>query len=255
MISVILPTYNSEETLKRSVESVINQKGKFKIELIIINDCSQDNTKNYLSKLKNNDKISFIKINNEKNLGVGLCRKMGINIASGEYIAFLDADDYWFANKLAFQLDVLKKNPKYKICFCNYLCEDKNNKFVLVKKRKIITAITNRFINDIPMSTAIVDSNTAKKVDYPSLKIRNDFIFWRNILNLSKNTAAINCDIELPFAVYGMKKGISSNKFRLIFYQWRLYRHYFKYNVWWSSYGILINALKKLFKRKRYYQE
>ena len=62
MISVILPTYNSEETLRRSVESVINQKGNFKIELIIINDCSKDNTKNYLKSLENNEKISFIKM-------------------------------------------------------------------------------------------------------------------------------------------------------------------------------------------------
>ena len=255
MISVILPTYNSVKTLKRSVNSVINQQGSFKIELIIINDCSKDGTKKYLESLNNKDRISFIKINNEKNFGVGFCRRLGIMKANGEFIAFIDADDYWLDDKLICQLDTLRNNPEFKICFSNYLIELNNEKFYLVKKRKIITSSTNKYINEIPLSTAIINSKLAKEFDYPSIRIRNDYIFWNNILKSSKKISAINCETNKPLAVYGKKKGISSNKLKIIYYQWILYRRYFKYNIFSSVYGIFSNILVKVFRKKEYYKK
>ena len=254
MISVILPTYNSEKTLKRSVDSVINQKGSFKIELIIINDFSTDNTKKYLESLSNSGKVSFIKINNDKNLGVGFCRRLGIMKAKEELIAFIDADDYWLDDKLISQLQTLRNNPKCKICFSNYLFEDKNDKLFLVKKKKIINSKNNKFINEIPLSTAIIRSKIAKKFLYPTIRIRNDYIFWNNILKSSKDIFALNCEIEKPLAVYGKKEGISSNKIKLIYHQWILYRKYFKYSIFDSVYGIFLNAWLKVFKSKEYYK-
>lgn len=89
-VTIILPSYNSGEKIERAINSVISQSYK-DWELIIINDASTDNTLNYVTKFK--DKRIIIK-NNKKNLGLAMTRNNGLKIARGEYIAFLDADDW-----------------------------------------------------------------------------------------------------------------------------------------------------------------
>ena len=69
-----------------------------------------------------------------------------------------------------------------------------NKKLFLEKKRKVITLESNQFCNNIPMSTAILYSKIAKKIDYPLIKIRNDFIFWNKVFKLNSNIKAINCN-------------------------------------------------------------
>ncbi len=91
-VSVILPIYNVEKYLRKCLDSVINQTFK-DIEIICINDCSADNCENIiLEYAKKDGKIKII--NNEKNYGIGFSRNIGINESSGEYISFIDADDY-----------------------------------------------------------------------------------------------------------------------------------------------------------------
>lgn len=89
-ISIIMPCYNNEKYVKHSIESVLNQKYDLnKIELILINDGSTDNTIEILNSYKN----SNIKVIDKKNEGVSSTRNRGINEANGKYILFLDADD------------------------------------------------------------------------------------------------------------------------------------------------------------------
>ena len=76
---------------------------------------------------------------------------------------------------------------------------------------------TNKFINNIPNSTAVVRSNSAKKIRYPLIKLTNDFIYWNKILGISSNYQAENCNPGVGYAVYGSKAGISNNKFKLIY--------------------------------------
>ena len=91
-VSVILPIYNVEKYLRKCLDSVINQTLK-DIEIICINDCSADNCENIiLEYAKKDGRIKII--NNEKNYGIGFSRNIGINESSGEYISFIDADDY-----------------------------------------------------------------------------------------------------------------------------------------------------------------
>ena len=97
-ISVIIPVYNEEKHLEECLNSIINQTLK-DIEIIIINDCSTDNTKNIIDKYLL--KYPNIKvINNEVNKGVGACRNIGISISKGDYISFIDSDDYIHPNML-----------------------------------------------------------------------------------------------------------------------------------------------------------
>lgn len=89
-LSIIVPVYNAELYLKRCLESILNQTFQ-DFEIICINDCSTDNSPEILREYS--DKRLKI-INNEKNLGAALTRNAGITSAKGEYIYFLDADDY-----------------------------------------------------------------------------------------------------------------------------------------------------------------
>ena len=88
-ISVIIPVYNVEKYLKKCLESIINQSFK-SLEIIAINDCSTDNSAKILSEYK---RIGIKVINLTENVGLSAVRNIGIKIAKGEYIGFVDSDD------------------------------------------------------------------------------------------------------------------------------------------------------------------
>src|SRR5699024_10471201 len=96
-VSIIMPVYNSENTVGKSIESVLNQTYK-NIELIIINDGSNDNTEPIIVKYAASDyRIKYVFQENE---GVSSARNTGILKATGDYIAFIDADDYYSNNMI-----------------------------------------------------------------------------------------------------------------------------------------------------------
>lgn len=109
MISVVIPTYNRAGTLKRAVDSVLAQSYR-DIELIIVDDASNDQTSEYLAELQSTVEIKVLY--NSKNLGVSACRNRGIEIARGEWIAFLDSDDEWLPQKLSEQIKFLNEANK-----------------------------------------------------------------------------------------------------------------------------------------------
>ena len=91
-VSVVLPIYNVEKYLPKCIESVIAQTLK-DIEIICINDCSNDNSENIIREyMKKDDRIKII--HNEKNIGVGFSRNIGVDCSNGEYISFIDSDDF-----------------------------------------------------------------------------------------------------------------------------------------------------------------
>lgn len=89
-VSVIIPVYNAEKTIEKCINSLLNQTFE-DYELIIINDGSKDNTKILLEKFKDDNKVIII---NKENEGIGKTRNLGIKKAKGEYITFVDSDDY-----------------------------------------------------------------------------------------------------------------------------------------------------------------
>jgi len=117
-LSVIIPTKNRCEYLKRAVNSILDQTWK-NIEIIIIDDASTDNTVLYLTELiDNNNNVKFI--SNKKAIGGSKSRNLGINIATGYYIGFLDDDDTWHPQKAYKQISLLKSNIKYAATTCNF---------------------------------------------------------------------------------------------------------------------------------------
>jgi glycosyltransferase involved in cell wall biosynthesis len=100
MVSVILPVYNCERYVKDAIESILDQTYK-NFELIVVDDGSTDNSIKIIERFRS----SSVKIIRQENLGAGAARNSGLEIAGGEYFAFLDSDDLWLGNKLELQME------------------------------------------------------------------------------------------------------------------------------------------------------
>ena len=164
-VSVIMPYFKKKEYVERSILSVINQTYK-NLELIIIyDDESMDDFKyisNICGKFKN---IKIIK--NTENLGAGESRNIGIKIATGDLIAFIDADDYWYEKKLEKQINFLQKN-NYKFIFCNYIKKSRNREKEIVCKKKQLGYSNLLKSCDIGLSTVLIETNLIKKNFFPN---------------------------------------------------------------------------------------
>ena len=110
LISVIIPVYNVEKYLEQCLDSVVNQSYK-NLEIICINDYSEDNSLEILNCYAKNDNRIII-LNNTKNIGLGYTRNMGLNYANGDFIHFLDADDWIELNTYEICADTIRKTKK-----------------------------------------------------------------------------------------------------------------------------------------------
>lgn len=94
-VSIIITAYNVEKYIEKSIKSVFNQTYNKNIELIVVEDCSTDNTPKILEELKNSETpIPINIVQHKENLGAGMARRNGIKVATGDYVMLLDADDW-----------------------------------------------------------------------------------------------------------------------------------------------------------------
>ncbi len=114
LVSVIIPTYNRASFLKEAVDSVLNQTYQ-RIELILVDDASDDETSTIIEPFLNNSKVKLYR--KTENQGVSAARNLGIRNANGDYISFLDSDDMWQKKKLEYQLEFLLNQSEYKACY------------------------------------------------------------------------------------------------------------------------------------------
>lgn len=117
-VSVIIPAYNREAFVARAIDSVLAQTYT-DFELIVVDDCSRDGTREVLERYRDNPRVRLIL--SEKNRGGSGARNIGIAAARGELIAFQDSDDAWLAHKLAAQVAALDATPEAGICYCGAL--------------------------------------------------------------------------------------------------------------------------------------
>ena len=185
-ISVILPTYNGAtrgegKYLKQAIESVLNQSYS-NFELIIINDGSKDNTEEIIKQYKDN-RIIYLK--HDINKGPAAARNTALKEATGEYIAFLDDDDYYLPNKLEDQLKFMIKN-NVNISICGGFIIKENNKFLYLSKNKV-----KKFIHTLDIyldkinffpDTIMIKNNMKDILFKENLKAAVD---WDYVLRLS----------------------------------------------------------------------
>ncbi|WP_009632477.1 glycosyltransferase [Synechocystis sp. PCC 7509] len=112
LISVVIPVYNGATTVKETIESVLQQSYQ-NLEIIVVNDGSQDETLAIVNSIQDNK----IKVFSYSNAGLSASRNRGFSHAGGEFIAFLDADDLWTKDKLEAQLNALQQNPQAAVAY------------------------------------------------------------------------------------------------------------------------------------------
>lgn len=107
-LSIIVPVYNAMPFLKRTLDSIFSQTTKYKYEVILVDDGSTDDSVDYITS-RTEENLVFIQ---QKNAGPSKARNVGVQYAHGEYVAFLDADDYWLDGFIQKTLDFLKNNDE-----------------------------------------------------------------------------------------------------------------------------------------------
>ena len=147
LFSVIIPVYNSEKYLNKCIKSVLNQKNN-KTEIILIEDCSTDNSLKVCNSFQHNPSVNIIR--HKKNLGVSISRNDGILAAKGKYILFLDSDDWLYPRCLKNIEKLITINPKTEVIIGRYNSNGFpfNNK-ILFKKRNSNTFSANKFFSYI----------------------------------------------------------------------------------------------------------
>jgi len=217
-VSIITPLYNSEKYIAEAIDSVLLQSYT-DFEMIIIDDCSQDNSVKVVKRY-HDKRIQLIRL--EANNGAGIARNTGINAAKGRYIAFLDSDDLWLPNKLEKQINFMRtKNLPF--CYSSfYLMDDKGQD--LNKYREALPKVDYRKMlrnNYIGCLTAIYDTEALGKILMTDHKKRQDWGLWLKILSKTKWAESI----QEPLASYRLRnESLSHHKWNLIRHNYLFYR-------------------------------
>lgn len=138
MISVVIPAFNSERCISRAIESVLSQTFS-DYEIIVVDDGSTDGTADIVKKFGSRVKYVY-----QQNAGPARARNAGLKIASGQWIAFLDADDEWLPDKLRQQVELLDRNRDLRWCSTNRYQADERRKAPVGNKAAITKALKGR---------------------------------------------------------------------------------------------------------------
>lgn len=188
-VSVIIPLYNASKTIKRALESVFFQTYDGRIEIVIVNDGSTDNSLDIVSNIQHMPSNCILKIINQKNRGVSSARNLGIKNATSSWVCFLDSDDEWLPQKLSIQMQILKNNPQIDFLGCNLLNQEYN--FFWKKQSPLMRVkLWELLLKMHPQtSTAIVKKNILLKVGLydESMRYAEDGDLWVRICNYSNS--------------------------------------------------------------------
>ena len=209
IVSIIMPTYNAEKYIESSIESVLNQDFA-DFELVIVDDCSSDNTCSLINKYADLDeriKKNFLRINS----GPAVARNVGLANAHGRWIAFLDCDDLWHPEKLSQSLFFLKKKttPFIYTSYRRFTADLENiGRIISVPNRITYEELLSN--TAIVTSTVVIDRELTGNFQMKHV-FYDDFACW---LELLKNFGpAYGLNSELTY--YRVSKGsFSHNKFR-----------------------------------------
>jgi len=245
LVSIITPLYNSEKYIEETILSVLNQSYE-KWEMLIVDDCSSDNGAEIVNKYIVDKRIRYHKL--EVNSGASACRNKGIELARGEFIAFLDSDDLWKKEKLEKQVNFMKNN-NYSISFTEYeeIDENSNKLNILIKSpKKPVTYRRYLLTNPIGCLTGMYSVKELGKVYMPLMRNREDTGFWLNILKKDKAYS-----LNENLADYRIRKNsLSFNKYKLIKFHWHLYRNIENLSIIESSFYIVSTIITKILRLK-----
>lgn len=246
LVSIIVPVYNSEKFINDTIQTVKEQMYK-NWELLLVNDCSTDNSENIIKKYVIEDNRIKL-INLEKNSGAAIARNTGIESAKGKYIAFLDADDLWKNEKLEKQIKFMEEN-NYDFTFTGYEFADESgnklDKIVNVPRQlNYKQALKN---TTIFTSTVIFNADNLGKdlISMPNVRRGQDTATWWKVLK----TGIIAYGLNETLSLYRRSSNtLSSNKMKALKRTWNLYRNVEKLPLFTSLYNFCwycFNAVKR----------
>lgn len=243
LVSIIMPVYNAELTISTSISSILNQSYA-NLELIIIDDCSNDKT---LQKINEFDDLRIILYTNKENKGVAYSRNRGITNSKGRYIAFCDSDDYWDHQKLKKQVPYLKTYP---VVCSNYFMVNELGKILKEIKGPSVFGYSNlMWSNHIPNSSAIFDKEKTNQNVLQKKIGAEDYLMWLELVKPDKMVYRL----QEPLMYYRVHpNSLSSNKIRSMFWTWNILRKELGINfisalIFITSY-IIVNIKKHFLK-------
>lgn len=219
LVSIIMPSYNTAKFISETITSVLAQTYT-NWELIIVDDCSTDDTDAVVRPYLADDRIRYIK--NEKNSGAAVSRNRALREAKGKWIAFLDSDDLWLPEKLEKQIAFMEKN-NCRFSYTNYIEIDENS----VPNGRSVTGpkkITRHGMYNycwMGCLTVMYDAETVGLVQIADIKKNNDYAMWLKVCEKA------DCYLlDEVLAKYRKRSGSISNHgyTKLIKWHYKLYR-------------------------------
>ena len=246
LVSIVIPVYNSEKFIKETIQTVEEQTYQ-NWELLLVNDCSTDNSENIIKYYEEKDKRIRL-INLERNSGAAVARNRGIDEAKGKYIAFLDSDDLWDKQKLEKQIKFMQDND-YEFTFTSYEFAEENGKGTgkvvnVPIKINYKQALKN---TTIWTSTVIFDVEKLGKdlINMPNVRRGQDTATWWKVLKTGVTAYGLNENLSL---YRRSNNTLSSNKIKALKRTWNLYRNVENLSFFASLYNFCwycFNAIKR----------
>ena len=244
LVTIIIPYFKKKKFIKKTIFSALNQTYP-NIEIIIVYDDEDQTDLVYLKKIIGNKKKIKIIIN-KKNLGAGLSRNRAISISRGKYICFLDSDDFFKKDKIKKQIIFMKQN-NFRISHTSYEIIDKNNNYLSSRYARQFNKTQDLLKScDIGLSTVILEKKIlSKKIKFPDLQTKEDFVLWLKILMSNEKIGALNFKLT-----YWRKtdNSLSSSVIQKLSDGFVVYYKYMNFNIVKSIFYLLclsFNFLKK----------
>jgi teichuronic acid biosynthesis glycosyltransferase TuaG len=244
LVSIITPSYNSSKFIKDCIASVFSQTYK-NWEMIIVDDCSKDNSKEIISELSTKDKrIKPIFL--EKNVGAAEARNAAIRQSKGKYVAFLDSDDLWSPKKLEKQLSFMYEN-EIAFSYTNYQFMSENgadlsNIILAPEKMTYDSYLKNTIIGCL---TVIIDREKSGEFEMPNIRSSHDMALW--LLIMKRGFSAYGLDENLArYRIVSTSN--TASKWHAVNDVWKVYRQVEKLSFIYSAWCFVwyaFNALKK----------
>lgn len=218
-VSVIIPAYNCADKIREAIDSALEQN--VSLEVIVLNDCSKDHLDDIMEIYQDNEKLRYIK--NEQNLGAAKTRNKGVELAKGNYVAFLDGDDYWAKYKLDKQLHLLEETQTVLCATARELMTPEGvctGRVIPVKS--VITYKDLLKHNSINCSSVLIKTEVAKEFPMSHEDSHEDYIMWLKVLRKYEKACAVN----EPLLKYRLSnQGKSGNKLHSARMTFKVYRY------------------------------
>lgn len=247
LVSVIMPAYNAARYIRESVQSVQNQTFD-NWELIVIDDCSEDNTVAVVTQLAQDDSRICV-YSNEHNSGVAKTRNRGLELCNGEYVAFLDSDDTWYPEKIEIQLKCFRETGADLICTSYAIVDAQGRKqcedFLVPECISFHHLLKE---NVIGCSTVMFRRAAGNDVCFEEDFYHEDYVLWLRLLKRGYKAIGIKKVLVNYFFHSDSKAG---NKRKAAQNRWRVYRNYLGLSLVKSAWYFTHYALAGLRKYKK----